>query len=95
MRGTLFRYKLEGNQEPRIFDTQNLKYLRERRRLVKAKEELMDKWESFKAKMVQHKKALQESRGVMVPQEMSMAQRETEVSQSQFQDIDFKVLGTA
>ena len=66
MRGTLLRYKLEGNQEPRIFDTQNLTYLRERRQLVKAKEELMDKWDSFKAKMVQHKKALQESRGKFI-----------------------------
>ena len=40
----------------------------------------MEKWESFKAKLVEHKKTLQERRGVMVPLERSMAQRETEVS---------------
>ena len=40
----------------------------------------MEKWESFKAKMVERKKTLQERRGVMVRLETFMAQRETKVS---------------
>ena len=78
-----------GNPEPRIFDTQNLTILRERRQLVEDKKELMEKWESFKAKMVEHKKTLQERRGVMVPLERSMAQRDTEVSSV---DLSFQIL---
>ena len=49
----------------------------------------MEKWESFKAKMVEHKKTLQEGRGVMVRLERSMAQRETEVSSV---DLSFQIL---
>ena len=89
LKGTLPRLKLEGNPEPRIFDTQNLTYFRERRRVVKAKKELMEKWESFKAKMVEHKKTLQERRGVLVGLETSMVQRETEVSSV---DLSFQIL---
>ena len=35
--------------------------------------------ETFEAKRVQHQKALQEGRGIMVRQEASVAQREAEV----------------
>ena len=49
----------------------------------------MEKWESFRAKLVEHKKTLQERRGVMVPLERSMAQRETEVSSV---DLSFQIL---
>ena len=49
----------------------------------------MEKWESFKAKLAEHKKTLQERRDVMVPLERSMAQRETEVSSV---DLSFKIL---
>ena len=49
----------------------------------------MEKWESFKAKMVERKKTLQERRGVMVRLETFMAQRETEVSSV---DLSFKIL---
>ena len=48
----------------------------------------MDKWESFKAKIVEQKKTLQERRG-MVRLEMSMAQRETEASSV---DLSFQIL---
>ena len=49
----------------------------------------MEKWESFKAKMVEHKMTLHEMRGVRVPLGRSMAQRETEVSSV---DLSFKIL---
>ena len=54
-------------------------YLRERKQLDKAKKGLLEKWESFKAKRVEHKKTLQERRGIVVQQEASVAQREAEV----------------
>ena len=54
-------------------------YLRERKQLDKAKKGLLEKWESFKAKRVEHKKTLQERRGIVVLQEASVAQREAEV----------------
>ena len=49
----------------------------------------MEKWESFRAKLVEHKKTLQERRGVMVRLEMSMTQRETEASSV---DLSFQIL---
>ena len=49
----------------------------------------MEKSESFKAKMVEHKKILKERRGAMVRLQASVKQREAEVSQSQFQDVNF------
>ena len=58
---------------------QNLIYLRERKQLDIAKKSLLEKWESFKAKRVEHKKTLQERRGIVVQQEVSVAQREAEV----------------
>ena len=58
---------------------QNLIYLRERKQLDIAKKSLLEKWEIFKAKRVEHKKTLQERRGIMVQQEVSVAQREAEV----------------
>ena len=54
-------------------------YLRERKQLDKAKKGLLEKWESFKARRVEHKKTLQERRGIVVRQEASVAQREAEV----------------
>ena len=54
-------------------------YLRAQKQLDKAKKGLLEKWKSFKAQRVEHKKTLQERRGIVVRQEASVAQREAEV----------------